>query len=140
MECNTNLNNVNYSATSLGSNVYGVTTNMTAGNYTYYWISYGSGEKNNMMQSSTRTYTVSSAGTSNDNDNSGGGGSGGSSGGSGGGSGDTSNSHWLNTYDLSSSSVDSGINYNLANKERIQINVLGETHYIGVVSSTMILR
>jgi len=46
-------------------------------------------------------------------------------------------SFWIKTYDLKTSNLSKGINYSLASKERILINIANENPYIGIISTSV---
>ena len=54
------INNTNYTAQNLTSNVYNVSVSLTNGTYSYYWGSWGNGTGHNYNSSGTRSYTVNS--------------------------------------------------------------------------------
>jgi len=54
-----NFNNINYSATNDTQTIYNTSIgNLSAGNYNYYWFSYGNGTNKNYNQSDTFIYVV----------------------------------------------------------------------------------
>ena len=55
-----NINGNNYTSNNLTANEYNVSVNLNAGNYNYFWVSYGNGTSANYNSSETRYYTVNS--------------------------------------------------------------------------------
>ena len=47
-----------YKATNLSANLYNVTINLSAGDYTYFWFSYGNGTRRNYNVSKIRSFSV----------------------------------------------------------------------------------
>lgn len=52
------INEVNYSATNLASNIYNISASLSAGTYQYYWGAWGNGTSNNYNTSDIGYYTV----------------------------------------------------------------------------------
>src|SRR3990167_5334331 len=60
-----NFNNINYSATNDTQTIYNTSIgDLSAGNYNYYWFSYGNGTNKNYNQSDTFVYAVQKNGIS----------------------------------------------------------------------------